>query len=136
MKRSIGSVLSNVCFGIGGIWALAAALKITFGFAVHFPLLPRIGLEEVDVVTSLVVAVGLFTAGAVLRRYDVRREQRAEAEVRKRAVFSSSGVSEVGSTRRFRTTARSRQPGGTRFPSIMGAFVSTDRAQSPGRPEK
>ena len=80
------SVLSSVCFGVGGIWALAAALKLTFGFAVHFPLLPRFGLEEVDVVTSVIVAVSLFAVGAVLRRFDVRRERQTERDDRERVV--------------------------------------------------
>ena len=75
-----------MCFGVGGIWALAAAMKLAFGFAVHFPLLPRFGLEEVDVVTSIVVAVTLFAAGSVLRRYDARREGTADAAARERSV--------------------------------------------------
>src|SRR5688500_1195572 len=86
MNPSIRSVLLRLCFGVGGIWALAGAMKLAFGFAVHFPLLPRFGLEEVDVVTSLVVAVTLFAGGALLRRYDARRERSADAAAHERAV--------------------------------------------------
>jgi hypothetical protein len=60
--------LASVCFGLGSVWAVAGAFKLLFGMRLTFPLLPAIGLERVSAVPSLAVAMGLFTAAALLGR--------------------------------------------------------------------
>lgn len=68
MKPSLRSTLSGVCFTLGAVWGLAAALKLTFGTAISFPLLPPFDLAHINVAKSVIVALSLFAVGAVLGR--------------------------------------------------------------------
>lgn len=86
MKRSLRSALAVACFGIGAVWGLAAALKLIFGFAVSFPLLPPFGLEQVDVPISVVVSLGLFAAGAALARRPAPKGETLESDAQERVV--------------------------------------------------
>ena len=85
MKSSLRSTLSGVCFALGAVWGLAAALKLTFGIAVSFPLLPPFDLEHINVAKSVVVALILFAAGAALGRRGRVQSDRS-ASTRERAV--------------------------------------------------
>jgi hypothetical protein len=85
MKRSLRSVLSVACFVLGAVWGLAAALKLIFGFAVSFPLLPPFGLQQIDVPISVMVSVVLFAAGAVLGRRPVRDGETLKSDTREHA---------------------------------------------------
>ena len=83
MNRPLKSALSGVCFALGAVWALAAALKLIFGIAVSFPLLPPFDLEQVHVVRSIITALVLFGVGAVLGRpRSVERERNPNASER------------------------------------------------------
>lgn len=83
MKPSLRSTLSGVCFALGAVWGLAAALKLTFGIAVSFPLLPPFDLEHINVAKSAIVALILFAAGAVLgKRREVQSDRSANTTER------------------------------------------------------
>jgi hypothetical protein len=43
-------------------------MKLIFGSAISFPLLPAFGLENVNAAKSLIVGVLLFGIGALLQR--------------------------------------------------------------------
>lgn len=68
MLGPLRSYVSATCFAIGGVWAVAAALKMIFGIEITFPLLPPLALEKVDVMKSFIAALAWFAAGAVIRR--------------------------------------------------------------------
>src|SRR5256885_6120976 len=63
------SSLAFVSFALGGVWALAGAMKLLFGIAISFVLLPPFGLERINAGLSLLVALVLFGIGALLRRW-------------------------------------------------------------------
>jgi hypothetical protein len=84
MTRRLRAILSGTCFGIGTVWAVAAALKMIFGVAITLPILPPLALERVDVARSLVIALVWFAAGAVVGRYAPVRD--ADSRLRERAL--------------------------------------------------
>jgi hypothetical protein len=69
MSLRLRSILSGTCFALGAIWAVAGVMKMIFGMAISFPLLPPLALEQIDVAKSLIVALVWFIAGALLGRY-------------------------------------------------------------------
>jgi hypothetical protein len=86
MSRSLKAGLSGACFALGAVWALAAALKLIFGVAVSFPLLPPFSLEQVDVTKSIIVALILFAVAALLgRRGSVQQSELTSAPPRRRS---------------------------------------------------
>lgn len=74
MTLRLRSGVANTCFGLGTIWAVAGAMKMIFGTAITFVLLPPLALERVDVTRSLVVALVWFVVGALVGRYAPVRE--------------------------------------------------------------
>jgi len=60
--------LAGACHALGAVWAVAAVLRLVFGVAVTFPLLPPLDLERVQVLPAFAASLGLFLVGALLGR--------------------------------------------------------------------
>jgi ATP-dependent Clp protease ATP-binding subunit ClpC len=67
LRRALAP-LAFLSFAFGTVWAAAGAMKLIFGIAISFPLLPPFGLENINAARSLAIGVILFAIGAVLRR--------------------------------------------------------------------
>ena len=60
--------LSGACFALGTTWATAGALRLLFGAAITFPLLPPIDLGRVHEVSAFAFAFCYLFAGAMFGR--------------------------------------------------------------------
>lgn len=70
MRRSPSTraSLGGACHALGGVWLVAGVLRLVFGVAVTFPLLPPVDLERVSAGLALAVGGALVAAGAWLGR--------------------------------------------------------------------
>lgn len=63
------STLAGACHALGAVWAVAGVLRLVFGTAVTFPLLPPIDLARVQTIPAFAAALGLFFVGAWIGRF-------------------------------------------------------------------
>lgn len=78
----VRSIASRTCFALGAIWAVAGAMKMIFGVAITFPLLPPLALDQIDVPKSLLTAIVWCVLGALVGRLTPVRERRVREPVR------------------------------------------------------
>ena len=68
LSNRLRTTIAGVCHGLGAVWAIAATLRLIFGVAVTFPLLPPLDLQRVQVGTAFAISLALFIAGALIGR--------------------------------------------------------------------
>lgn len=44
LSYRLRTIIAGICHGLGAVWAIAATLRLIFGVAVTFPLLPPLDL--------------------------------------------------------------------------------------------
>lgn len=69
ISNRLRATIAGACHAVGAVWAVAAVLRLIFGVAVTFPLLPPLDLARVHVVPAFAVALGLFALGALVGRH-------------------------------------------------------------------
>ena len=80
------STIAGACHALGAVWAIAGTLRLVFGTAVTFPILPPIDLARVHALPAFAVAIGLFFVGAVIGRPAGERSTRELTEPDARAL--------------------------------------------------
>jgi len=78
LSNRLRSGISGFCHTLGAVWAVAALLRLVFGVAVTFPLLPPLDLVRVHVVPAFAASLALFLVGALIGR--VRPEELLQHE--------------------------------------------------------
>ena len=68
ISNSARKTIAGGCFFLGSIWASAGVFKLIFGVRITFSLLPPFGLERVNPLPALVIALGFCVLGAWLER--------------------------------------------------------------------
>jgi hypothetical protein len=109
LSNRLRTTLAGACHAVGAVWAVAALLRLVFGVAVTFPLLPPLDLERVRVLPAFAASLGLFMVGAIIGR--IRNEQPPEAlETTNRPVLPEPAASELAwrPAERVRTTPQER----------------------------
>jgi len=62
------TVLSQLSFAVGSVWAVAGGGRLIFGERITLPILPALDLHQVQTGSALAVALGCFALAAVLGR--------------------------------------------------------------------
>ena len=68
LSNRLRTTLAGACHALGAVWAIAATLRLVFGIAVTFPLLPPLDLARVQVLPAFAASLGLFLLGALIGR--------------------------------------------------------------------
>ena len=110
--QNVRKSLAGGCFFLGSIWAAAGAFKLIFGVRITYPLLPPIGLERVNPLSALVVALGFCILGAWLERSSresaLERSDLDAGESRYDLPYGADEMPSVTSARRSTASSRNR----------------------------
>ena len=71
LSQSGRQVLAKISFGLGTVWGVAGAFKLLFGVKLTLPLLPPLGLDQVQAIPALATALALFVLGGYLGRVSI-----------------------------------------------------------------
>jgi hypothetical protein len=90
LSSSVRASLGGACHALGGVWLVAGVLRLIFGVAVTFPLLPPVDLQRVVPGVALAVGGAFVAIGAWLTR-----SARASAGSPSPAPLASHGHAEL-----------------------------------------